>query len=56
MNFRTDQVNGVKVNVGRVQNLVSSACLEHLDFLPQAAEYSYIKSAPLSPYSTMGVF
>lgn len=31
--FRTGFVDGVKVRLGRLQNLVASSCLEHLDFL-----------------------
>merc|ERR1719481_1327346 len=27
-------VDGIKVRLGRLQNLLSSACIEHLDFLP----------------------
>lgn len=31
--FRTGYVDGVKVRLGRLQNLMASSCLEHLDFL-----------------------
>ena len=32
--LRRGEVEGVKVRLGRLQNLLSSACVEHLDFLP----------------------
>jgi phosphorylase kinase alpha/beta subunit len=45
--FRTGMVNGVKVNVGRLQNLVSSSCLEHLDFLQLDQQKGYDAMADL---------
>lgn len=31
--FRSGMVDGVKVRLGRLQNLLASSCIEHLDFL-----------------------
>ena len=31
--FRSGFVDGVKVRMGRLQNLIASSCLEHLDFV-----------------------
>ncbi|KAG1714606.1 putative phosphorylase b kinase regulatory subunit beta [Nymphon striatum] len=31
--FRTGRCEGVKIRTGRLQNLISSSCIEHLDFL-----------------------
>lgn len=38
--------DGMKVRIGRLQNLVSSSCTEHLDFVsetPDAAENSFVQ-------------
>ena len=32
--LRTGSINGVKVRLGRLQNLLASSCIEHLDFVP----------------------
>ena len=31
--FKTGIVSGVKVRLGRLQNLIASSCIEHLDFI-----------------------
>jgi len=31
--IKSGQVDGIKVRIGRVQNLLASSCIEHLDFL-----------------------
>ena len=31
--IKSGQVDGIKVRLGRVQNLLASSCIEHLDFL-----------------------
>lgn len=38
--------DGMKVRIGRLQNLISSSCMEHLDFvsdIPEACEDSFVQ-------------
>ena len=44
--LRQGHCKGVKVKLGRLQNLISSACIEHLDFLPDE-EAERIDALPL---------
>ena len=44
--LRQGHCEGVKVKLGRLQNLITSACIEHLDFL-SGQEASRIDAAPL---------
>lgn len=44
--LRQGHCKGVKVKLGRLQNLISSACIEHLDFLPDQ-EAERIDALPL---------
>ncbi|KAH3798780.1 hypothetical protein DPMN_152383, partial [Dreissena polymorpha] len=38
--FKSGDVDGIRVRVGRLQTLISSACVEHLDFLSQLPDQS----------------
>ncbi|XP_052816202.1 phosphorylase b kinase regulatory subunit beta-like isoform X2 [Mya arenaria] len=38
--FKSGDVDGIRVRVGRLQTLISSACVEHLDFLSQLPDPS----------------
>ena len=44
--LRQGHCEGVKVKLGRLQNLITSACIEHLDFLP-GQEANRIDAVPL---------
>jgi len=41
--FKLGQYGGVKIRLGRLQNLLSSACIEHLDLAEQEGEVPEIK-------------
>ena len=41
--FKRGECDGIKVRLGRLQEFVSSACIEHLDFLSDQFRDSEIK-------------
>ncbi|VDP03041.1 unnamed protein product, partial [Soboliphyme baturini] len=41
VDMKNGRCNNVRVRLGRVQNLLSAGCWEHLDFVPQNAELSF---------------
>jgi len=44
--LKTGSCEGVKVRVGRLQNLMSSSCVEHLDFMEAVDAGSYEEPVP----------
>ncbi|KRX98379.1 putative phosphorylase b kinase regulatory subunit beta [Trichinella pseudospiralis] len=42
VDLKSGLCNGIRVRVGRLQNLLSAGCLEHLDFAPQGYSVDFI--------------